>query len=279
MTKLSLFHKCCTWYKSIYWWHRVNRITLLAAMSGITLVCIFALAQAINTVVIPPEIDQLNSLNIPRDELKAEHDGLIMDYSKTTSNKQASEGCSRTEGAFICNGNDAGKPKKMTSEAECAAYCWGIEGCQFWTYYHGLGCAVKTASNCTGPYEGSTSGSRQCGAPATTTTVCQSARNVWVCAGDELANYTMTTGFEECAGKCRATEGCKFWASSYWSVSSASASASCPCFLTASTCTTPMNNAIWGSRECGAPTDAWVFNISAAPSFMSVCGKFILILS
>ena len=135
-------------------------------MSGITIVCIFALAQAINTAVIPPEIDQLNSLNIPKAEFEAEHNGLITDYSKTTrTNKGTPEGCSRTEGAYICDGNEAGKPIKTSTEAECAAYCWGTEGCQFWLYMHGyqgsVNCGIKTASNCTGPNEGSTWGSRQ----------------------------------------------------------------------------------------------------------------------
>ena len=220
-------------------------------MSGIALVCLFALAQAINSVAIPPGIDQLN---LPKDKFEAEHNGLVMDYSKTTTtNKQASEGCSRTEGAFICDGNEAGKPiypNTTITEAECAAYCWGIEGCKFWTYAPGVGCAAKTSSNCTFPAltPGGSSwswGNRQCGAP-TTTTVCQSSLDVIICnAADEIGKAPQTSTPMECNAKCRATEGCKFWAYYYPH-----------CFLTASNCTIPMKDSIWGSRECAAPTDA-----------------------
>ena len=263
MTQLSLFHKCGPWYKGINGWHSVSRFTLLVAMSGITLVCLFALAHAINSVAIPPGIDQLN---LPKDKFEAEHNGLVMDFSKTTTRtKQASEGCSRTKGAFICNGNEAGKMKKTPTEDECAAYCWETEGCQFWTYFQDW-CVPKTTSNCTLPYEDSSWGSRQCGAP-TTTTVCQSDYNSYICAADQAGNATKTSTVAECAANCRATEGCKFWAH-YGG----------HCVQTASNCTVPLGGSIWGSRECGAPKDAWAFNTSA-PSFMSVLGKFILILS
>ena len=40
----------------------------------------------------------------------------------------------RTEGAYICTGNEAGNSTQAETEAECAAYCWGMESCQFYSY-------------------------------------------------------------------------------------------------------------------------------------------------
>ena len=135
-----------------------------------------------------------------------------------TTVTQSPEGCSRTEGAYIC---DTGNATKIETEAECAAYCWGIETCQFYTYGHGLCYLMETASNCTGQLEGFTWGNRKCGAPTdltttTTTTTqdpegCSRTEGAYICAGYEAGNFTQTETEAECAAYCWGMESCQFY--------------------------------------------------------------------
>ena len=160
-----------------------SRITLLAAMLVSTLVSLFALAQATNTV--PPEIDEINNLHLDefedfgfgfdhiadpmekagREQALRVSEDMVKKASEAFVNgktTQDPEGCLRKEGAYICN---TGNATKTETEDECAASCWGIETCHFYTYGHGLCYLMETASNCTGQIEGFTWGSWTCGAP------------------------------------------------------------------------------------------------------------------
>ena len=85
-----------------------------------------------------------------------------------TTTTQAQEGCTRTEDTYICAGYEAGHSITTETEAECAAYCWGIEDCKFYTYNKRSGCYLKTASTCEGQSSGWSWASRECGAPTGT---------------------------------------------------------------------------------------------------------------
>merc|ERR1711902_232726 len=102
-------------------------------------------------------------------------------------------------------GYEAGYATQTPTEAECAAYCWGIEACQFYTY-GGTGgwCYPETASSCTGQYSGWSWGSRECGAP---TDACVLQENIKISDGMcqrkrsakcKEPNDNFVTGTKEC---------------------------------------------------------------------------------
>ena len=158
-----------------------------------------------------------------------------------TTTTQAPEGCTRTEDAYICAGYEAGNATQTPTEAECAAYCWGIEACQFYTYGGSSGwCYPETASSCTGQFSGWSWGSRECGAP---TDACVLQENIKICNGQRIGKNQNLESADECAALCASTDGCVAW-------NFRTTDGKCQRKKSAE-CTEPNNNFVTGTKECG----------------------------
>ena len=195
-------------------------------MSGITLVCLFALAQAINSVAISPEIDQ-----------------------------RGNQACSRTADAFIIEDDVYGFHSTYTrGEAECAAYCWAMEACQFYTYLNGW-CLPKKASTNTVPYKGATWGSRNCGSDIKILTKapkeCSRTEGYLPCPGYDIPGgiTKFTSGEAACAAFCLATKGCEVYGYGGGVYGTCQLKSSATCTFKATKGTS------WGTR-CANPTNA-----------------------
>ena len=160
------------------------------------------------------------------------------------------EGCSRTEGSYICN-DDSRIPGTYTNtptEDECAAECWALEECQFYNYVH-TSCIKYRSNTCNVLWQGSSWGSRECGNPNPTEIVegCERGEAASILGGDMGYTYNTNACTEvDCAAHCWALEACQFYV--YYNGY---------CIpKTSSNKTVPAPGAAWGSRKCGAPTDA-----------------------
>ena len=162
----------------------------------------------------------------------------------STASTQAPEGCTKTENAYICAGFEAGSMEKAATEAECAAICWNMEACKFWTYDSVSGwCYPETASSCTGQYEGWTWGSKECGAP---TDACIIRSDIKICDGHRAGRNTIVETEMECADLCAAHSKCLFW-------NFRTSDGMCQ-RKKRGDCTEPREGFITGSKECGQAT-------------------------
>ena len=160
-----------------------------------------------------------------------------------TTTTQAPEGCTRTEGEYICAGYEAANHTKTETEAECAAYCYGIEACQFYSYntYNNDGwCYPETANSCTGQYEGWSWGSRECGAP---TDACVLQDQVMLCNGNKAGRNMKVESAQACADLCASTTKCVGW-------NFRARDGMCHRKKSLE-CTKPNKNFVTGTKECG----------------------------
>merc|ERR1711879_25943 len=130
----------------------------------------------------------------------------------TTTAAPNPAGCLKAEKSRICGGSKAGATKKVSSEQECAEYCWSLESCEAWTLNTKWNnCYVKTSANCTiaSPSKWSW-GSANCGAPAG----CQIKENTYLCAGNNVEDGSgratwmeSASHVKECSKLCAETLG------------------------------------------------------------------------